>query len=91
MKNNFSKSETEKIVKEFFKNIKNKTPKDIKKIKKIAMHKNIPLKENKKLFCKKCLNPYKNSKIRIKRDKLIIICEKCNYISRWKIKKFEKN
>jgi RNase P subunit RPR2 len=86
MKNNLSKSETEKIIKEFFKNIKNKTPKEIKKIKKIAMHKNIPLKENKKLFCKNCLNPYKYPKIRIKNNKLIKICENCRYVSRWKIR-----
>jgi len=87
MKNkNISKTETKEIINEFFKKIKNKTPKEIKKIKKLAMRRNIPLKEKRKLFCKKCLNPYSGKeKIRIKRKIKSIICENCKYKSRWKL------
>jgi len=96
----FSKTEAKKQIQEFFKNIKNKTPrlsqvrssssesqaKEIKKIKKLAMKYNLPLKEKRKLFCKKCFTPYINPKIRIKNKKKIITCKECGYISRWKIK-----
>ena len=80
-----SKTEAKEEIKEFFKGIKNKTPKEIKKIKKLAMSKNISLKEKRKLFCKKCLNPYKNPKIRIKNRIKSIACENCGYISRWRL------
>ena len=43
-----SKTQAKEIIENFFKNIKNKTPKEIKKIKKLAMRKNIPLKEKRK-------------------------------------------
>ena len=80
-----SKTEAKKEIDEFFKDIKNKSPKEIKKIKRLAMSKKIPLKEKRKLFCKKCLSPYKNPKIRIKNKIKSIKCENCGYISRWKI------
>ncbi len=81
-----SKTETEKQVNEFFSNIKNKTPKEIKKIKKLAMNKKIPLKEKRKLFCKKCLTAFSGKeKIRIKKGIKSIVCEKCGIINRWKI------
>jgi len=86
MKNKLSKKETIKLIEDFFKDIKNKTPKEIKKIKRLAMSKNIPLKEKKKLFCKKCFSVYRNPKIRIKKGKKIIECENCGFIARWKIK-----
>ncbi len=86
MKNKISKSEIKKQIQEFFLNIKNKSPKDIKKIKKISMSFNIPLKELRKKFCKKCFTPYKNPKIRIKNKIKIIKCKNCDYISRWKLK-----
>ncbi len=80
-----SKTEAKKQIDSFFKDIKNKTPKQIKKIKRFAMSKNIPLKEKRKLFCKKCFSSYKRPKIRIKNQMKIITCKNCNYISRWKI------
>ncbi|RKX82079.1 MAG: hypothetical protein DRP57_10665 [Spirochaetes bacterium] len=86
MNKKISKTDAEKIINEFFKNIQNKTPKEIKKVKKLAMSKNIALKEKRKLFCKKCLTPYKNPKIRIKNKLKSITCNNCNYISRWKMK-----
>jgi RNase P subunit RPR2 len=80
-----SKIGIKKQIEDFFKNIKKKTPKEIKKIKRLAMSKNIPLKEKRKLFCKKCLSVYKKPKIRIKNRIKSVICENCDYISRWKI------
>jgi len=81
-----SKPEAEKQIKEFFSNIKNKTPKEIKKIKRLAMKKNISLKGLRKKFCKKCFTPYKNPKVRIKDNIKKIICENCEYSTRWKLK-----
>jgi len=66
-------------------NIDDKTPKEIKKIKKLAMSHNISLKEKRKLYCRKCFDPYKNPKIRIKKGIKSVECKKCNYISRWKL------
>ena len=85
MKKTLSKTEAKKQVEEFFLDVKNKTSKQIKKIKRFAMAYNISLKEKRKLFCKKCLEPYKNPKIRIKNRMKKVTCENCNYISRWKL------
>jgi RNase P subunit RPR2 len=49
------------------------------------MGQNMPLKEKRKTFCKKCLNPYKNPKTRIKRGIKSVTCEKCGFVARWKI------
>jgi RNase P subunit RPR2 len=82
-----SKTEAKKQIEEFFSDIRNKSPKEIKKIKKLAMRYNLPLKEKRKLFCKKCLSPYfGKEKIRIKNKFKTIICKNCNYMSRWKLK-----
>ena len=87
MKNKQSKKEVEKEINEFFKNIKNKTPKEIKKIKKLSMSKNIALKDRRKLFCKKCLNPYSgNEKVRINNGKKSVECLKCGTVGGWRIK-----
>ncbi|MEX0920853.1 MAG: hypothetical protein WDZ62_01180 [Candidatus Pacearchaeota archaeon] len=83
----FSKKETLKEIDGFFNNIKNKTPKEVKKIKKLAMSFNIKLKDKKKKFCKKCLEPYSGlEKVRLNKGIKSITCKNCNYISRWKIK-----
>ena len=86
MKKAISKTEVKKQVEEFFEDIKNKSPEDVKKIKKLAMSHKIPLKENRKLFCKKCLHPHKNPSIRVKKGLIKINCGECGYTSRWKIK-----
>jgi len=86
MKKNLSKTEATKQIQEFFKNIETKTPREIKKIKRLAMSYNIKLKEKRKLFCKKCLNPFINPKIKIKNKIKIVRCENCGNTSRWKIK-----
>ena len=80
-----SKTEAKEQIQEFFKYIKNKTPKEVRKIKKLAMGHNIPLGELRKKFCKKCFSPYKNPKVRIKGDKKIMVCENCGFVSRWRI------
>jgi len=85
MKKTLSKSEAKKQVEEFFLDIKNKTPKEIKKMKRFAMAYNIPLKEKRKLFCKKCLGPYKTPKIRIRRGIKSVECENCGGVGRWKL------
>jgi len=85
MKKLLSKLETKKQVEEFFLDIKNKTPKEIKKIKRLAMSHNIPLKEKRKLFCKKCYSAYRKPKIRIRKKIKSVECENCGEKSRWKL------
>jgi len=80
-----SKTESEKQIKDFFVNIKNKTPMEIKKIKKLAMKQNIKLGKLKKTFCKKCYSVYKTPLIRIKNKIKSVGCENCGYINRFKI------
>ena len=82
-----SKSEATKQIEEFFSGIKNKTPKEVKKIKRLAANSNIRLCEKRKSFCKKCFMPYKNPKIRIGEGMKSIECRNCGYVARWKIKK----
>jgi RNase P subunit RPR2 len=80
-----SRTEAKEEVEKFFKDLKNKTPKDIKKIKKIAMGHNIKLGDKRKLFCRKCFSP--NLKVlRIKDGMKKIKCKECDNESRWKIK-----
>ncbi len=79
-----SKLEAKEEIEKFFKSIKDKTPKDIKKIKKLAMHHNIKLGDKRKKFCKKC-HSTKLKVNSIKKGLKTIECE-CGNISRWKIK-----
>ena len=81
-----SKTEAKQQIQEFFSKIEGETPKEIKKMKKLAMRHNIHLKELRKRFCKKCFAPYKNPKIRIKNKIKSMVCENCGYVGRWKIK-----
>ncbi len=80
-----SKTEAKKEVEKFFKELKNKTPKQVKKIKRLAMQFNISLKKKKRLFCKECYSVYQTPKIRIKNKVKILECEICKKISRWKL------
>ena len=80
-----SKTEAKKQIADFFRNTENKSSKEVKKIKKLAMSHNIQLKELRKKFCKKCYFLLKG-KVRIKDKKKVIICENCGSTSRWKIK-----
>ena len=80
-----SKTAAQKEIKEFFDNIDKKNSKEVRKIKKLAMMHNIPLKNLRKKFCKKCFFPYENPKVRIKNKIKKITCKNCGYTSRWKI------
>ena len=83
MKTNLSKKEIQTKIKETFN--ANPTQKEIKKIKRLAMSKNIRLKEYKKKFCKNCLTYFTstNSTIRIKKPYKRITCKNCNNMSRY--------
>ena len=87
VKHKISKKESQQKINDFFKDIKNKSPKEIKKIKRLAMHYHIRLGQLRKTFCKKCLTPYSgNEKVRIKDNIRIIVCRNCEYVSRWIVK-----
>ncbi|NMB66942.1 hypothetical protein GYA25_02690 [Candidatus Woesearchaeota archaeon] len=89
LKKEMSRTQIEKKIKEFFNDekFKEKSQKEIKKIKRLAMSKNIPLKDFKKLFCKYCLKPYSGiEKVRIKNKIKTIECSNCNKKSRWRLK-----
>ena len=86
MKKKKSKKQVLNYIEEFFKDINSKKPEQIKKTKKIAMAYNLSLGEKRKLFCKKCFNPYQLSRVRIRKNIKINECNNCKYISRWKIK-----
>ena len=85
MTKKLNKTELKKEINLFFKEINFKSPKEIKRIKKVAKKINFPLKEKRKLFCNKCFSPKINLKIKIKKGFKRIKCEKCEKISRWKI------
>lgn len=88
MKKDISKTGAKEKIENFFEDIKNKSPKEIKKIKRVAMKFKIPLKEKKKLFCGNCLNPYSgNEKVRLRNETKSVTCKNCGKISRWKISK----
>ena len=86
MKKSISRPEAEKIIGEFFGNIKDKSSNDVKKIKRLAMSYKIKLGERRKLFCKKCLMPYKIPRIRVKDKVKAIKCGSCGSTSRWRMK-----
>jgi len=84
-KEKFSKSGIEQKIQDIF--TSNPSPKQIKKVKTLAMSKNIKLGILKKKFCKKCYFFFnsKNSEIRIKKPLKIIKCKNCGCISRYKL------
>ena len=86
MKSKQSRKETEEKIKEIFSG--NPSAKEIKKVKKLAMSKNIKIGELRKKFCKKCYSLFnsKNSEIKIKKGFKIIKCKDCKNISRYKLK-----
>jgi len=86
MKTKLSKTEANQEIEEFFSEVNSKTPKEIKKIQRLAKSKNIKLGEKRKTFCKKCFNPYINPSVVVKNGFIRIICDKCESKSKWKIK-----
>lgn len=85
MKTKTSREELKGKIKRFFLNIKEKDSSRIKKIKRAASKNRINLKEEKKLFCKKCLEPFILPKIRIRSGFKVITCENCGAVKRLKI------
>ena len=83
MKPTLNRTEAVEKINSFFK-AKDFTPKDLKKIKRLAMKYHIPLKPYKKLFCKSCLIPLKG-KVRVSKEYKRIECNVCNYKNKWKI------
>jgi len=85
MKEKFSKKEIENKITEIFS--KNPSQNEIKKVKKLAMSKNIKLGNLRKKFCKECLTFFnsKNQEIKIKKPLKIIKCKSCNYVSKYKL------
>lgn len=79
-----SKTEVKEKITEFFKDIEDKSGKDVKKIKKLAMSQNIPLKELRKKFCKECYSPLRG-KIRINKKIKSITCKECGNVTRWRV------
>lgn len=85
MKNKLSKQQTLDEIKKILNS--NPSPKQIKKLKRLAMSKNIKLGKLKQKFCKKCLILFnsKNSEIKIKKPLKIIKCKNCGYVGRYKL------
>ena len=78
-----SRTEAREVIEKFFSGVKDKTPKEVRKIKSLAMSHNIKLGEKKKLFCKKCFAPYSGKeKVRINKKVKSIECMNCSYVSR---------
>ena len=83
MKKRLSKTEAKEKIDSFFKQ-KTFSPKDVGKIKRLAMKHNIKLGKERQKFCKSCLNPLKR-KIRITKDYKIVECSICGEKNRIKI------
>ena len=81
-----SKKDSKTEIEDFFSDLSNRSSSEIKKVINLAGKERIKLGDKRKLFCKKCFSPYKNSKIRIKEGIKSVECEKCGYKARWKIK-----
>ncbi len=80
-----TKKQAEKEINDFFKNIKNKSKEEIRKIKRLAMHYNIKLGKKRKDFCQECYS--NNLKVlSIKNSIKRVKCQGCGKIYRWKIK-----
>jgi|WetSurMetagenome_2_1015567.scaffolds.fasta_scaffold1803341_1 RNase P subunit RPR2 len=86
MKPSLSRKDIEEKIKEVFSG--NPSSKEIKKLKSLAMSKNIKLKEYRKRFCKDCYSLFDpaNSRIRIKNRMKTIKCNQCGQVTRWKLK-----
>ncbi len=90
MKTELNKKEAEKKINSFFSDIKDKNKEEMRKIKRLAMHYKIKLKDKRKLFCKYCFSSKLKTR-RIKNKIKSVECEDCGKLMRWKIGKFKKN
>lgn len=78
-----TKSRAEEEIKEAFS--KKLSPKEIKKIKRLAMKHNIKLGKLRKRFCKKCFSTELRVKS-VKKGIKSVECKNCGYVSKWRIK-----
>lgn len=78
-----AKNEAEKEIKKAF--CRKISPKEVKKVKKLAMKYNIKLGKLRKKFCKKCYSTELKVKS-VKKGMKTIECKNCEQISRWKLK-----
>ncbi len=85
VKKKLEKKQAKKEIEKFFRNLKNKTANDIKKIKRLAMRHNIKLGKLRKRFCKYCFSPKLKVKS-IQKGVKKVMCGECGKISRYKIK-----
>jgi len=83
MKPKLSKPEAQAKIEEFFKK-DTFTPKQLKKIKRLAMKFKIKLKSYRKKFCKSCLSQLKG-KARITKTHKSIICQICGYKNKFRL------
>jgi RNase P subunit RPR2 len=83
-----SRKEIEELIRKSFEN-EDLSKEKLKKLKVLAMSKNIKLGGIKKRFCKNCYSLFtpKNSEIRIKMPYKKITCKNCGHIATYKIKK----
>ncbi len=81
-----SKSEVEEEIKEIFRG--KPSAKEIKKVKRLAMSRNIKLRDLRKRFCRKCLRLFdsSNSEVRVKKGFKVVRCKGCGYVGRYKLK-----
>jgi len=85
MKTQLTKKQAEEKIENLFQEIDKKTPEQVRKIKRLAMHHKIKLESRRKLFCKYCYS----SKLKVKsvkRGLKSVECEDCKKLMRWKIK-----
>ncbi|MCX6748248.1 MAG: hypothetical protein NT076_01465 [Candidatus Pacearchaeota archaeon] len=80
-----NKNQAQEKIEEFFSNLENKTPEQVRKIKKLAMTYNIKLKNKRKLFCQECYFT-KLKTLGIKNKVKRVRCLNCSRIYRWKAK-----
>ncbi len=81
----FSKKQAEEFIINSFNN--NPTSEILKKLKNLAMSKNIKIGALRRRFCKRCYSLFPiDSEIRIKKGIKKIRCKRCGYIARYKIK-----
>ncbi|MDA3837006.1 MAG: hypothetical protein PF542_05275 [Nanoarchaeota archaeon] len=84
-KDKLTKKDVELIRDDFFSNIKSKTSKEIKKMKKLANSKKVCLKHQKRLFCLECFEPFRGEeKVRISKGFKVITCS-CGKVKRMKL------
>ena len=85
MKTSLTRKEAEKKINGFFSDIDGRAAKEVRKMKRLAMHYKIKLGDKRKLFCKYCYNVLRG-RIRIKNKLKSVVCSSCGKVSRWKLK-----